>query len=113
MLDEFSNAVMTGKGLWEWGGGGVGQITKVVRLLRPVVSLLLLHLPNPHSRNTHTDFELAHQFSDTSNPPQGRNVEIVGTPMYIAPEVGKQEVVDLQKNDIWSLGVIAWEVSIL
>ncbi|GMH56304.1 hypothetical protein TL16_g02103 [Triparma laevis f. inornata] len=104
--------------------GGVPESMAVVWLaqllisLRVLVNTNIIHrdlkleniLLDEFSNVVMTDFELAHQFSDTSNPPQGRNVEIVGTPMYIAPEVGKQEVVDLQKNDIWSLGVIAWEL---
>ena len=38
------------------------------------------------------------------------DIEIVGTPLYIPPEVGKQQRIEVARNDIWSLGVIAWEL---
>ncbi|GMH88148.1 hypothetical protein TrVE_jg13245 [Triparma verrucosa] len=104
--------------------GGVPESMAVVWLsqllssLRVLVRTNIIHrdlkleniLLDEFSNVVMTDFELAHQFSDPSNPSTGRGVEIVGTPMYIPPEVGKQEIVDPQKNDIWSLGVIAWEL---
>jgi len=38
------------------------------------------------------------------------NVNIVGTPMYIPPEAIKERRVYKSKHDMWSLGVLAWEI---
>ena len=37
------------------------------------------------------------------------NISIVGTPLYMAPQILKNEVYT-SKNDIWSLGIIFYEI---
>ena len=55
-----------------------------------------------------TDFELAVKYAE--GPPSKEDVEVVGTPMYIPPEIGQKQLVDIERYDIWSLGVVAWEI---
>eukprot|EP00520_Triparma_pacifica_P003933 CAMPEP_0118647596 /NCGR_PEP_ID=MMETSP0785-20121206/8694_1 /TAXON_ID=91992 /ORGANISM="Bolidomonas pacifica, Strain CCMP 1866" /LENGTH=494 /DNA_ID=CAMNT_0006539707 /DNA_START=327 /DNA_END=1811 /DNA_ORIENTATION=+ len=57
-----------------------------------------------------TDFELAVTFPRNERLMKGGATQVVGTPLYIPPEVGTKRFVDLEKNDLWSVGVIGWEL---
>jgi len=53
-----------------------------------------------------SDFGLAYMANEDITD----NVHVVGTPLYIPPEVLKNQRLHKDKNDMWSLGVVAWEI---
>eukprot|EP00520_Triparma_pacifica_P001268 CAMPEP_0118665172 /NCGR_PEP_ID=MMETSP0785-20121206/18472_1 /TAXON_ID=91992 /ORGANISM="Bolidomonas pacifica, Strain CCMP 1866" /LENGTH=537 /DNA_ID=CAMNT_0006559263 /DNA_START=386 /DNA_END=1999 /DNA_ORIENTATION=+ len=57
-----------------------------------------------------TDFELAREIPDGIVKVVDGDLSLVGTPLYIPPEIGAKKFADVSKYDIWSLGVIAWEL---
>jgi serine/threonine protein kinase len=64
-----------------------------------------------HGNVVLTDFELATSVGKAGKEEEdGVPPQVVGTPLYIPPEVGSKRFCDIKKNDIWSLGVIAWEM---
>ena len=56
------------------------------------------------------DFELALWNKKATEGGFTDNVDVVGTPMYIPPEVIVDRRVHVAKNDMWSVGVVAWEM---
>ncbi|GMH52788.1 hypothetical protein TrRE_jg1866 [Triparma retinervis] len=59
-----------------------------------------------------TDFELAmKRGGGAEGEGEGEgDVQLLGTPLYIPPEVGSKRFSDVSKYDMWALGVIAWEM---
>ncbi|GMI46658.1 hypothetical protein TrCOL_g11450 [Triparma columacea] len=58
-----------------------------------------------------SDFELAKEMKGGGVAKSDSDeFNLVGTPLYIPPEVGTKKFADLAKYDIWSIGVIAWEL---
>eukprot|EP00520_Triparma_pacifica_P000935 CAMPEP_0118643700 /NCGR_PEP_ID=MMETSP0785-20121206/6532_1 /TAXON_ID=91992 /ORGANISM="Bolidomonas pacifica, Strain CCMP 1866" /LENGTH=556 /DNA_ID=CAMNT_0006535383 /DNA_START=345 /DNA_END=2015 /DNA_ORIENTATION=+ len=56
-----------------------------------------------------TDFEVA-KIVPEGEQPFSKIHKIVGTSIYIPPEVGTKQFQDSAKYDMWSLGVVAWEL---
>jgi serine/threonine protein kinase len=55
-----------------------------------------------------TDFEMA--IHDRGADDVLTGVELLGTPLYIPPETIRKRKLHKSLNDVWAVGVIAWEL---